>query len=486
MRKLSSCVAGCFCLGLLLPAARIEAVPGLAPGHIHGRRPAPPPGPTGDPVLRWNAVALQAVADDHSGTFGPPAHGGPNRAARVLAIVHAAIYDAVNSIDGTHQPYLTFVPVGRHSGISIHAAVAKAGAETLSALYPAQKSVFETALQSDMAQIQNGSSKALGMVVGIIAAKRLLQARRNDGADAPQEYTPGTLPGEHRVDPINPNQGFLDPDYSIVTPFVVESSSQFRSPPPPALTSPEYTDAFNQVKTLGGDETNTPTTRTPEQTEIGIYWAYDGSKHLGPPPRLYNQIVRVIATDRGNTIVENARLFALINIAQADGGLNCWETKYVYNFWRPVLGIRESDEDTGPSGLGDGNPATAGDTGYVPLCAPASNGGGTNFTPAFPAYPSGHATFGSTVFRMVALFYGTDEIPFTFTSDELNGVTTDNLGNTRPLSPRSFTRLSDATMENALSRIYLGIHWAFDASEGINMGTAVADYVFANSLQPLP
>jgi hypothetical protein len=174
----------------------------------------------------------------------------------------------------------------------------------------------------------------------------------------------------------------------------------------------------------------------------------------------------------------------LINLALADAGIACWESKYTYDFWRPVLGVRESDPGTGPSGLGDGNPLTTGDPSWTPLGAPASNQSGTNFTPPFPAYPSGHASFGGAFFRMLERFYGTDAIAFTFVSDELNGVTTDWEGNVRPRSPRSFATLSEAKAENARSRIYLGIHWNFDALEGIAMGDAIADHVFEHALRP--
>src|SRR5262249_22610395 len=154
-----------------------------------------------------------------------------------------------------------------------------------------------------------------------------------------------------------------------------------------------------------------------------------------------NQITRVIAVQQHNTIVQNARLFALVNIAMADAGIGSWESKYTYDFWRPVVAIREADTGTGPTGLGDGNPLTTGDTKWTPLGSPMTNMTMNNFTPPFPAYPSGHATFGSALFRTIALFYGTDNIPFTFMSDEMNGVTLDNVGNVRPYAPRSFTTL---------------------------------------------
>ncbi|HVH04691.1 MAG TPA: vanadium-dependent haloperoxidase, partial [Myxococcota bacterium] len=175
---------------------------------------------------------------------------------------------------------------------------------------------------------------------------------------------------------------------------------------------------------------------------------------------------------------------ALVNTAMADAGIASWESKYFYQFWRPVTGIRESDGG-GPTGLGDGNPSTLGDPDFSPLGAPASNLQGPNFTPPFPAYPSGHATFGGALFETLRNFYGTDRIPFTFVSDELNGVTRDNAGNVRPLKPRSFKTLSQAEEENGQSRIYLGIHWSFDKTQGIAQGRRIADWVFARAFTPV-
>lgn len=267
--------------------------------------------------------------------------------------------------------------------------------------------------------------------------------------------------------------------------MVLTSASQFRAPTPAALNGVSYTLAFNEAKGLGGDGVATPTVRNPDQTIAGIYWAYDGTPGLGTPPRLYNQIVVQIAGQRGSTAVRLARLLALLNVAMADAGIACWESKYYYQYWRPITGIREGDPGTGPAGAGDGNLLTLGDPGYTPLGAPASNLRGPNFTPPFPAYPSGHATFGAALFQMLRNIYGTDGIVFTFVSDEFNGVTRDNEGRVRPRIARSFSSLSHAEEENGQSRIYLGIHWAFDETEGIVQGRAVADYVFRNAFVPL-
>src|SRR5437660_11898435 len=218
------------------------------------------------------------------------------------------------------------------------------------------------------------------------------------------------------------------------------------------MTSSDYTTAYNEVKNLGGDGVITPTQRTPEQTFIGTFWAYDGTPSLCAPPRLYNQITVQIADQTKLRPLQIARLLALVNVAMADTAMSVWESKFYYDFWRPVTGIRESDPGTGPTGAGDGNASTIGDPTFAPLGAPASNLKGPNFTPPFPAYPSGHAGFGGALFQTLRRFYGRDDIAFTFVSDEFNGITRDSSGNVRPLLPRSFLSLSQAEDENGQSR----------------------------------
>ena len=445
------------------------------------------PSSTSDPVLRWNAVALDASRRDHTPvaageqrTFGEQA--GPTASGRALAMIHIAMADAVAMIDGS---FATFFPEESASPeASIDAAVAQAAHDTAVALYPSQAATFDAELARDLAAIPDGQSKTDGIAVGRAAAVTCLEARTGDGSElsapgAPDDYVFGEGAGAWRVDPLHTAQKPLTPKWGRVTPFAMTSASQFRAPPPPALDSAEYAAAFNEVKALGGDGITTPTARTPDQTFAGIYWGYDGQPGLCAPVVVYNQIAVQIARERGNSVVENARLLALVNVAMADAGIAGWETKYFYNFWRPVTGIREADAGTGPSGAGDGNAVTAGDPHWSPLGAPADNSGNTNFTPPFPAYVSGHATFGGAVFQTLRNFYGTDRIRFTFVSDEFNGVTTDQFGNTRPLVPRTFETLSQAEEENGQSRIYLGIHWSFDKVHGIRQGNQVADLVFA-------
>jgi hypothetical protein len=444
-------------------------------------------------ILRWNEIAINASGLDHT----PVAPGenrvfgeqvGPCRAARAEAIVHIAMFDSLNAIVGGYQSF-TGIPNAKPN-TSRNAAIAQAAHDTLAALFPSQKPTFDQLLAQDLGLIANGLPKTDGINLGRKVAKTILALKAGDGSLHPEprygiNYIAGPEAGIWRQDPISLHPLALGADWGHCVPFVLQSPSQFRLPPPPALNSPEYAAAYNEVKNLGGDGTTTPTQRTPEQTEIGIFWAYDGVPSLCAPPRLYNQIATQIAFQMGSTEIETARLLALINTAMADAGITAWDSKYAYKYWRPVGGIREADPGTGPSGTGDGNPATAGDATYSPLGAPASNLTGPNFTPPFPAYPSGHATFGGAIFEILRRFYGTDNVPFTFVSDELNGVTKDNGGNIRPLRPRTFTSFSQAEEENGQSRIYLGIHWSFDKTGGISQGRKVAEYVIKRAFKPI-
>lgn len=427
-----------------------------------------------DPVLEWNALMLQANATDAG--LAHPDQPGPTRESRAFAIVSAAVYDAVNSIVPTAAPYLVSVP-GFHDA-SLPAAVAEAAHDTLVSLYPQQKGAFDAALQADLAAISPGLAELKGVLLGKFMAFVGLAVRQNDGSNIVTPYTPGNQPGDHQPDPLHPKQGFLDAGWGNVRPFAVPNVEVFQAPPPPALTSADYTAAFNAVKTLGGDGMITPTSRTAEQTQIGIFWGYDGSPGLGTPPRLYNQIVRVIAAQEGNTVVQNARLFALVNLSMADAGIAAWDTKYDDNFWRPIVAIRAA--------AADGNPNTAADPSWTPLGAPCDNGcaAGSNFTPNFPAYVSGHASFGAATFEVLRRFYGRNDIAFSFTSDEFNGKTVDQNGVVRPVVTRHWNTLSAAEEENGQSRIYLGIHWSFDKVQGIKLGERIADFIFNHRLTP--
>lgn len=446
-------------------------------------------------LLRWNRIAVDASGLDHT----PVAVGetrkygeqlGPGRASRAMAMVHIAMFDAVNAIIPRYKPYSRLKPPPVLT--SMRTAIAQAAHDSLVAAFPSQKPRFDDLLDEDLSAIADSRAKANGIALGQQSAAVMVAHRVGDGwSDTDPkmgtEYIPGNAAGVWRQDPISKGGVALGATWGKVTPFVLRSGKQFRAPPPPKMTSVKYATAYHEVQSLGGDGIVTPTVRTADQTEAGIFWAYDGTPSLCAPPRLYNQLALVIAEQMGTTtrVVEMARLLALINTAMADSGIAIWESKFFYNFWRPVTGIRESDEGTGPSLTGDGNSDTVGDATFTPLGAPASNLQGPNFTPPFPSYPSGHAGFGGALFQTLRKFYGTDDIAFTFVSDEFNGVTRDNQGNVRPLLPRTFSSLSEAEEENGQSRIYLGIHWSFDKSDGIAQGRKVADYVFANAFVPL-
>jgi hypothetical protein len=402
-----------------------------------------------------------------------------------MAIVHIAMFDALDAVVGT---YTSYTGTQANGSTSVDAAISQAAHDTLAALFSSQTATFDAYLAQDLAGIRNARQKANGIDLGRRAAAAILAMRDNDGSQIPEprvgvDYFTSDLPGHWRQDPISLIPLALGAHWGECMPFVINSTSQFRAPPPPDMTSPTYTAAYNEVKNVGGAGPGTQ--RTDEQTFIGIFWAYDGTPSLCAPPRLYNQITVHIADQRRLSAIQFARLLALMNVAMADAAMTVWESKYYYDFWRPILGIRESDPGTGPTGLGDGNPDTIGDINFTPLGAPASNLNGPNFTPPFPAYPSGHAGIGGAIFQIMRRFYGTDNIAFTFVSDEFNGQTRDNNGNTRPYRPRSFSTLSQAEEENGQSRIYLGIHWAFDKTEGIALGRRVADYVFDHAFAPI-
>ena len=443
-------------------------------------------------LRHWNAVAIDASGLDHKPVApGDPPHVfgqqlGPARASRAMAIVHIAMFDAVNAVNRDYQGYTDLAPF--RQGVSMNAAIAQAAHDTLVAMFPSQQSTFDQSLAAELGSMPNNRPKAKGVDLGHRAALAILALRYNDGSQLPEphiglQFFTSNDPGKWRKDPVSGSTLALGAYWGSVQPFVIQSSTQFRAPVPPAIDSAEYATAYQEAKDYGGDVDHTSTMRTPDQTEIGIFWAYDGMPSLCAPPRLYNQITMHIADQLGTSSnpVELARLLALVNVSMADAAIAIWESKYFYQYWRPVTGIREADLGTGPSLLGDNNPATTGDTGFMPLGAPASNLTGPNFTPPFPSYPSGHGGFGGALFESLRNFYGRDNIAFTFTSDEFNGITLDNQGNPRPVRTRSFSSLSQAEEENGQSRIYLGIHWSFDKTAAIAQGRQVADYVFAHA-----
>jgi membrane-associated phospholipid phosphatase len=476
----------------MLAMTRCTTVVCLVLGLVSGATAASGPDAGTDAVVRWNRIACDASGLDHTPVaprenraFGEQL--GPGRSSRAMAIVQIAVFDAMNAVVRGHRSYTGLPPAPRSA--SVDAAIAQAARDTLVVLFPSQASQFDAWLAEDLALIGGARQRRQGTRVGRRAAAAILARRADDGSDHAEplvdvEHPTGDQPGQWRQDPINLLALALGAHWGEVRPFVIDSAPSFRAPPPPALDSAEYAEAFAEVAAVGGDGLTTPTIRTEDQTHVGIYWAYDGTPSLCAPPRLYNQIAVRIAGQMGTTGIDLARLLALVNVSLADAGIAIWDSKYHYDLWRPVTGIREADPGTGPTGLGDGNPATQGDPTFVPLGAPASNAAGPHFTPPFPAYPSGHAGFGGALFQTLRTFYGTDDIAFTFVSDEFDGVTVDGAGNPRPLLPRTFDSLSQAEEENGQSRIYLGIHWAFDKTEGIAQGRRVADHVSARAFRP--
>jgi hypothetical protein len=437
-----------------------------------------------DAILFWNDIALKVGANDFT-TIPPNSRpnaeqGGPTRNSRALAIIHLAMFDAFNGIAKEFTPYQSNLPPAP-SNASRRAAIGGAAATALIALYPKQEALIQEAIQTFFSGLATPIQRVEdGRNYGRTIADKLLEVRQNDGSNDNLPYIPSQEPGKHRIDPLNPGQGFLTPNWGQVKPFGI--NTVFLADPPPELNSPRYAQDYNDVKAKG---MMTGGTRTPEETTIGLFWAYDGAEKIGVPPRLYNQVVRAIAIQKGNSLSQNARLFALVNMAMADAGIQCWGSKYHYNLWRPVLGVREADAGWGPTGKGDGNTGTTVDPFWLPLGAPRTNQVGVNsVTPGFPAYPSGHATFGAATLYMVRLFYGMDNIAFKFVSDELDGKSLDRDGSIRTRHERSFNSLSAAIAENGRSRVFLGVHWQFDADGGIDSGTKIAQEIFNNFLKP--
>jgi hypothetical protein len=338
------------------------------------------------------------------------------------------------------------------------AAASEAAYQVLLSLDPDQKTLLDATLRETLSTVYNGRSKRDGIAVGMAVAQGILASRANDGSSASVPYVPGTQPGQWRPTPPDYTTAW-GPEWGMVTPFAIPSASQFLPPPPPALNSPEYAAALNQVESLGAHDS---TTRTPYETQTGLFWAYD-LLGMGPPPVMYNEVLQAVSLEQGNTLEQDARLFALADVAMADAGIVAWDAKYDDNLWRPITAIQQAGTD--------GNPATVADPTWQPLGAPGQ-GVVPNFTPPFPSYVSGHATFGGALFAVLADFYGTDHVTFTIGSDETPGVY------------RTYSSFSQAAQENAMSRIYLGIHYLFDATNGIAAGNAVGNYVAQHVMTP--
>jgi hypothetical protein len=373
-----------------------------------------------------------------------------------MAMMSAAVYDAVNSIERTHAAFRVNVQAPRRA--SPEAAASEAAYLVLSSLDPSMSQMLATTMAQSLAAVPAGPARDAGVAVGRQAADAILQWRANDGSAASVPYVPGTAPGQWRPTPPDYTVAW-GPEWGQVKPFAITSPAAYLPPPPPDLTSSEYAAGLNQVESLGALNS---TTRTPDETQAAIFWSYD-TPPTGTPPAHYDQIVEDIALQQHNTLAQNARLFGLVNVAQGDAAIAAWTAKYRYNFWRPVTAIRLADTD--------GNPATIADPSWTPLGSPGGPGQ-PSFTPPFPGYVSGHATFGAAVFTILADFYGTDNIHFTIGSDELPGVT------------RSFDSFSSAAQENAWSRVYLGVHFWFDEAAALSIGANLGNDVFHQIMGP--
>ncbi len=368
----------------------------------------------------------------------------PTLSSRNLALLHLAIYDAVNSITQTHQAYQFQLPTPADT--SPDAAVMGAGYEVLNVLYPSLRTRADDLYQAWRAAAPSTLAVTNGLTLGHQIAERLLAARANDGSATDVPYIPSDAPGQWRRTPpfFRPP---LTPQWRYVKPFALPTLEPFAPPPPPALNSAEYADAFNTVKRLG--EKAAPA-RTAGQTQIAIFWS--DFSYTAMPPGHWHEIAATIANGRGTGLAETARLMALLSLAQADAAIVCWEAKFRYNLWRPITAIRRAQQDD--------NAATDADPAWDHLLA----------APPFPAYTSGHSTFGKASAEILTFFYGTDALSFTTASDSLPGVF------------RSFKSLAACADEVGMSRIYGGIHFSFDNDAGKATGQKIARYVAENFL----
>jgi hypothetical protein len=415
---------------ILVPASAIIAllaVANLAPALAQETKPV-------SQVVEWNRTLLLIVRT-------PGAQPATIHPTRSFAIMHAAMYDAVNAIEGTHKPYLIRLTASHFA--SQEAAAAAAAHEVLIKLYPNFQAMLDTQLQQTLTQLP-APGKPDGIRIGTTVADRILALRANDGSNAqPLPYVFGNVPGDYQSTPPNfPNQPQFT-HWSRVTPFVLERANQFRPGGPPPLTSDRYSDAFNQVKSLGIADS---TTATPEEALTGRFWN-------GAIQNYWNEIAQTASIAHNLTTADTARLFALLNFSFADGVIAFYDAKYTYNFWRPVSAIRAASTD--------GNPATEADPNWLPEVG--------NTTPD-PSYPGAHAVISAAGAEVLISFFHEDEFDFDVTSEVM------------PEIDRSFASFSDAAKEATLSRIFAGVHFLFDLTSGQRLGSDVADFVIDNFL----
>ncbi len=386
-----------------------------------------------DTVTQWNqnaSTALMAVAGQ-----------GPQLSVPHLAMVHGAVYDAVNAIDGGHEGYLLTSRIATPFD-SQDAAAATAAYRVLLHLVPAQQPVLDAQYAASLAGIPDSMQKTRGIAVGDAAAAAMIAARTADGRFGAFRFAIGSLPGQWR--PVLP--AFVnDPAAWLkdVRPFLIRDGSQFGSKGPLDLESKAYSREFDEVKSVGSA---TSTTRTADQTHAARYWAEN-------PPNTWSRVFRTIAVQEGLSLAENARLFAALYMASADALITVWTDKARFSFWRPITAIREAATD--------GNPATEADPAWLPLIS----------TPPYTEHSSGHGGLSAAIVATFQSFFGTDEIGWT---DTTNGGLT-----------RSFTSFSQAIDEVVEARIWSGIHFRTADVQGAKIGKDVARYAAKRYFRPV-
>jgi hypothetical protein len=400
-----------------------------------------------DVIGQWNLIAQQQTIP-----LRPTAHGE----SRGMAMVEGAVYDAVNAIDGGYQPYLVDPrAIGAQPWFSQDAAAATAAHDMLVAIAPAQQATLDGLYASTMAGITD-AFKAQGAQVGASAAQAMLAFRQNDGFMDPFDFGLVIAPGAGNWRPVV--AGATDPDAWVgnAKPFLIESPEQFRSDGPNALTSGEYTKEFNEVKELGALDS---TKRTADETAAAVFWQF-------PPIALWNGVARSLAGTLDTA--DQARLYAMINLAAADGAISCWNDKWYWHFWRPRAAIREADTD--------GNPATVADPTWESLFAPATQTTPPLATPPFPDHPSGHGCVSGATVEAFQDFFGTDKASFDVVGGRsLNGV---------PIPARHFDRFSNALKEIIDARVWGGIHFRTADVQGAVIGKKVGHWMRKHYFEP--
>lgn len=403
-----------------------------------------------DVITAWNNEWLETIR-----VVGGP----PCPLARNQAILFVAMYDAVNSIHQEYEPYVALQNVT--SPASERAAAAAAAHHVMTTLYPARAAIYDDRYQHQIADVRNVAARDNGIAVGIAAAQAILDLRANDRTDVNTNYQMQDVPGSWRPTPPDFTFPPFNPGWGTTACWTIPTGDFLRpggpfgyADLPTLLRSRGYADQFKEVKAKGALKSKK---RTVEETQIAWFWANDRNGTYKPPGHLMD-ITANVSNQEGLTLYENARLFALVGLALADAGAVAWDQKYSSDLWRPVTAIRLANTD--------GNNKTERQNKWLPLL---------DFTPPFPAYTSGHATFGAAHAAIMRNYFGTDEMTFTISTDEpaVRNVT------------RTFTSFSAAGRENGLSRVYLGVHFRFDADIGYATGTALGNYVSENYLLPV-